>query len=169
MSYDKRKVDTMVYSQNASYTHAAARQYKDMNTQSAVEYADSHQLITMLFDGAMERIAAAKGAMANKDVSSKGILISKALLIVEALRAYLDMEKGGEIAQNLKDLYDYIELRLFEANIENDESMLDETFHLINDIRSGWVQIAPTQEPQTTLPSSTEPPSTESKGFSIQG
>ena len=136
-----------------SYTRNAAQQYRKMNTQSAVEYADSHQLITMLLEGAMERIAAAKGAMANKDIANKGTLISKAILIVDALRAYLDMEKGGEISKNLKDLYDYMELRLFEGNIENDESMLEEVFSLLEEIRSGWIQINPNKPLETSLPS----------------
>ena len=145
-----------------SYTKNAAQQYKELNTQSAAAYADPHQLINMLFEGAVERIAAAKGAMANKDVATKGTLISKAILIVDALRAYLDMEKGGEISVNLKNLYDYMEHRLFEANMENDETMLDEVSDLIQTLRSAWVEIAPqTKDDSAALEGSS--------GLSVQG
>ena len=145
-----------------SYIKNAAQQYKELNTQSAAAYADPHQLITMLFEGAVERIAAAKGAMANKDIATKGSLISKAILIVDALRAYLDMEKGGEIAVNLRNLYDYMERRLFEANMENDEAMLDEVSGLIQTLKSGWVQIEPKNKDETA-------PLDASSGFSVQG
>jgi len=146
-----------------SYSKNAAQQYKKMDTQSAIEYASPHQLITMLFDGALERIAAAKGAMVNKDVPAKGALISKAILIVDALRAYLDMEKGGQVSANLKGLYDYMENRLFEANVENDVSMLDEVSGLIANIKSGWVQIDPAKIDNP------EPSIDGAGGFSVKG
>jgi flagellar protein FliS len=53
------------------------------------------------------------------------------------------MEAGGEIAQNLSALYDYIQRRLFEANMQNDTAALRECDALIGDIQSAWAAIAP--------------------------
>ncbi len=69
------------------------------------------------------------------------MLISKAITIIDGLRAHLDMEKGGDIAKNLSDIYVYAENRLFEANFRNDLKMLDEVIGLIQNIREGWIQI----------------------------
>ena len=110
--------------------NSAVQQYAAMSKESGAAYADPHQLILMLFDGALDRIAAAKGAILRSDVAEKGILISKAITIIDGLRAHLDHEKGGEISTNLKDLYDYMEMTLFNANLESDQAKLDEVNRL---------------------------------------
>ncbi len=112
------------------------------NTQlSQATTADPHQLIAMLFDGALQTLASAKGAMQRKQIAEKGLLIGKVISIVDGLRAYLNFEQGGEIAQNLSDLYLYIENALFEANFKNDENKLDEIGLLLGTLRSGWAGI----------------------------
>lgn len=133
---------------------SAAQQYAAMSKESSAAYADPHQLIQMLFDGAVDRIAAAKGAMQRNDVPEKGVLISKAITIIDGLRAHLDHEKGGSIAENLKNLYDYMEVTLFNANLENDESKLDEVAKLIAEIKSAWEAIGP--EVRNAQPASQE-------------
>lgn len=119
----------------------AAQLYANMGKQGKAEDASPHKLITMLFDGALERINAAQGAMTRNDIAAKGALISRAITIVDGLRASLDLEKGGEIARNLRDLYDYMETRLFEANLKNVPEMLDEVADLLRTLREGWVGI----------------------------
>ena len=101
-----------------------------------------------MFDGALKRIAQAKGAMERKEVAAKGKLISQAVAIIANLEGCLDLEKGGELAANLSSLYEYMNLRLTEANINNDQSKLDEVIQLILEIKSAWVQIAPQQTQQ---------------------
>jgi flagellar protein FliS len=120
----------------------AAKAYSNMGKQGAAEDASPHRLITLLFDGALERIHAARGAMERNDIATKGALISRAITIVDGLRASLNLEAGGDVASNLKDLYDYMETRLFEANLSNAPAMLDEVAGLLGTIREGWVGIA---------------------------
>ena len=115
--------------------------YQKTSEYTRAQAADPHGLITMLFDGAIERIVAAKGAMQRNEVAVKGMLISKAITVISGLRAHLDMEKGGELSKNLSELYQYMEEKLFEANFENNEETLNEIVQLIQTLRDGWVQI----------------------------
>ncbi|MES2662845.1 MAG: flagellar export chaperone FliS [Pseudomonadota bacterium] len=117
--------------------------YQSTGQASEAFSADPSQLITMLFDGAIDRITVSKAALERGDFALKGMLISKAITIIDGLRAHLDMERGGDIAKNLSDIYIYAENRLFEANFHNDLKMLDEVIGLIQNIREGWIQIYP--------------------------
>jgi len=113
-------------------------QYKQVGTQSGVASASPHRLIQMLMEGALEKINLAKGYMQRGEISLKGSHISWAISIIDGLRMSLDKEAGGEIAQNLDDLYDYMGRRLAEANLDNNEAMLDEVAGLIIEIKSAW-------------------------------
>lgn len=119
----------------------AMQQYRHNHVQGGVDVASPHRLVQMLMEGAVEKIMAAKGFMATKDIAKKGEHISWAISIIDSLRSCLNVELGGEVAQNLADLYDYIEQRLLEANIKNDPKILDEVGQLIIQIKSGWDQI----------------------------
>ena len=130
---DKRKQSM----QNA----AAMNQYKKVGTHVAVDVADPHHLIQMLMDGAVERINSAKYHMVQKDTAKKGEDISKAISIIDGLITSLDMEKGGEISQNLLSLYDYMQRRLVEANLSDKMENLDEVLKLMNEIRAAWSSI----------------------------
>lgn len=118
----------------------ALSEYKNTGD-SSISYADPHQLILRLMDGAIERIAQAKGAIPQQDKKAKGELIGKAISIIYALNDCLDHSQQGDLSQNLSDLYQYMTRRLLEANIEEDISKLDEVSKLIQEIRSAWVQI----------------------------
>ena len=80
--------------------------------------------------------------MINGDIAEKGAHISWAISIVSGLRVSLDAEQGGDIAKNLDSLYDYMERRLLEANIQNKVEYLDEVINLLLEIKSGWDGIA---------------------------
>lgn len=108
----------------------------------AAEFADPHTLVSMLINGAVERIAQARGAMAHGMTARKGERVGKAISIIESLRATLDMERGGEVAANLASLYEYMTRRLLHANLHNDAAALDEVSRLLNDIKGGWEGIA---------------------------
>lgn len=107
----------------------------------AAEFADPHTLVSMLIDGALQRIAQARGAMANGLTARKGERIGKAIAIVDSLQASLDMDQGGDVADNLARLYDYMTRRLLHANLKNDTAALDEVAKLLNDVKGGWDQI----------------------------
>jgi flagellar protein FliS len=96
----------------------------------------------MLLEGALGKIAAAKGHMDRGEIRPKGEQIGSAISILEGLKTSLDMEKGGEIARNLEDLYTYMERRLIEANRVNDTALLDEVSDLLKQIKEAWDAIA---------------------------
>ncbi len=119
-------------------TNVAMQQYRQNHIQGGIEAASPHRLVQMLMEGALEKILAAKGFMAQQEVAKKGEQISWAISIIDSLRSCLNVDVGGDFAQNLFDLYNYMERRLLEANIANDSSMLDEVGQLIIEIKSGW-------------------------------
>jgi flagellar protein FliS len=115
--------------------------YKSVDVQGGVTDATPHQLIGMLLSGALDRVAAAKGAIARGEISRKGELLSRAIAIVDSLRASLDHARGGEISQNLASLYDYIEQSLVEANLASNVTQLDEVSALLKEIKESWESI----------------------------
>lgn len=118
--------------------HRELNQYRQAGPIAEVAVAEPHRLIQMLFEGALERIAVARGAMIHGNIAVKGDRIGKAIDIVESLRALLDHEKGEELAARLDALYDYMSRRLFAANVRNDPEALDEVARLLREIKSGW-------------------------------
>lgn len=124
-------------------TNSAAAQYKRINTESALEHANPHQLIQMLMNGAIERLIQAKAAMQNGDIPLKGLLLGKATMIIGGLQNSLDPKHSPDLVDNLDALYDYMQRRLLEANIKNDPAMIDEVCNLMRTVKSAWDQIAP--------------------------
>lgn len=120
----------------------ALNAYTQVNLETAVNTANPVQLIVLLYDGAINSIASAKGMNDQLQRAEKGRLISKAIGIIEGLRSVLDKEKGGEIAINLNDLYEYMKKQLLLANLKNSPAQLDEVLRLLSDLRSAWVAIA---------------------------
>lgn len=119
------------------YAKSGLSVYQQTSKQDA-HYADPHRLIQMLMEGFMTRVANARGAMSRGETASKGMEIGKAISIVEGLRASLDMEKGGELSESLASLYEYMQGRLLEANLRNDEAKLEEVAGLMREIKAGW-------------------------------
>lgn len=117
---------------------AAMKQYQNVNTQAQVLDASPHRLIQMLMEGCLTRLAQAKGAMERDQVAVKGEFLSKAIAIIGGLRDALDVQQGGDLAENLQRLYDYMAGRLLEANRANDTSIIDEVAGLLREIKSGW-------------------------------
>lgn len=115
--------------------------YQQIRTQGGLETADPHGLVTMLMDGALERIRLAQACIATGNVASKGEAISKAIEIVGALQAGLNHEVDTSLVGRLHDLYDYMSRRLLHANLHNDTDALDEVTRLLGQIRESWVAI----------------------------
>lgn len=116
----------------------AIKQYQKIGVHGGVEGANAHRLIQMLMEGALDKVAAAKGCMQRDNVSGKGENIGLAISIVDGLQSSLDKDKGGEIAENLSNLYDYINKQLILANLDDKIEYLDEVQNLLLTIKSGW-------------------------------
>lgn len=128
----------------------ALNAYSQVSVNGSVATASPHKLITMLFDGALLSIATARGHMQRREIAEKGMAISKAIAIIdEGLKLSLDMKAGGDLAQKLDALYEYMCLRLLFANLKNDLEPLDEVASLLNDLKSAWVEIDP-ERPQAS-------------------
>lgn len=113
--------------------------YAKVGVETGVSSASPHQLIVMLFDGAMKALGAAIVNMKANNIAAKGEAISKAILIIDSgLRASLDKKAGGSIAESLDSLYEYMGTRLLEANLKNDVAILEEVQRLLGDLRSAW-------------------------------
>ncbi len=118
--------------------------YQKVGVDAAVEVADPHKLILLLFAGAEAAIGQARAALQMSQIAEKGAAISKAIdIISNGLKASLDHEKGGEIATRLEALYDYMVARLLHANLKNDLKALEEVSGLLEEIHSAWREIAP--------------------------
>ncbi len=119
----------------------ALDQYRNLGLQTQVSEASPHQLVQLMLDGALARIAGAKGALVAGEGARRSELIGKAIGLVEGLRVSLDMEQGGELAENLGALYEYMGRRLLEANLQEDPALLDEVAGLLTEIRDSWASI----------------------------
>lgn len=121
---------------------AAINAYKDVGIETSVMGADPHKLVALLYQGALLAICTAKYEMTNRRIEAKGKAIGKAIAIIgEGLQASLDMKAGGEIAQNLFNLYGYMVRRLTEANLRNDPEILDEVTRLLTELQDAWSAI----------------------------
>lgn len=132
--------------------------YAKIGIETGVTSASPHKLIVMLFDGAIMSITSAMLHMKAGNIPAKGAAISKAIMIIDSgLRAALDKKAGGEIAEGLDALYEYMGGRLLLANLKNQLDILEEVHRLLSDLRSAWNAIgstapAPTEEPHNAAP-----------------
>lgn len=115
--------------------------YQKTSVKQDVSTADPHKLTLLLIQGAMDRIAYAKGAIDRKDFVDKAKFVTKATSILIYLRDTLDMKVGGEVAENLFALYSYIVDIINEGHFNNDTAKLDEAYGLLSPIRDAWVSI----------------------------
>jgi len=121
-----------------------ASAYRQVGVETGVSTGSPHQLVAMLFDGYMDALAQARGALRQGQIEAKGRAIGRAVRIIEeGLKAGLNLTGGGELAKDMRDLYDYVTLRLTQANLHNNEAMLEECQSLIEPLRSAWISIGP--------------------------
>ncbi|MDR2613973.1 MAG: flagellar export chaperone FliS [Candidatus Accumulibacter sp.] len=116
--------------------------YSGVGVGAAVSAATPHQLIVLLFEGARQAVVVARSGIETGDTPRKGAAITKAIdIILNGLRASLNLEEGGDLAQNLYALYDYMARRLLHANLHNDTAALDEVLNLLGEIHGAWMDI----------------------------
>ena len=127
-----------------SRTQQFAGTYHMVGVQTMVAGATPHGLVALLFDGFMAAVNRGKGFMRSGDTVGKCQAIGHAVRIIdEGLRSALDLQGGGKLAADLADLYAYVCMRLTQANLRNDEAMLDECLALMAPLREAWHAIGP--------------------------
>lgn len=116
--------------------------YRSASAHAGVAAADPHGLIVMLMDGALERIAAARGLMSNgTGAAERAQLLHRAVAIIDELRNSLNFKAGGELSHNLDALYEYMCSRLMQASASNKPEWLDEVSRLLNEVRLAWLAL----------------------------
>ena len=138
-----------------TYGRSGTSAYQSIATHGGVSAADPHRLVLMLLDGALARVAQARGCDANGEKLEATLHVQKALAIVGELKAALDLSQG-EIARNLDSLYDYICRLLLVAHIPTKRDVLPEVSQLLGEIRAAWAAIPAAQR---NPPNSTARPS----------
>lgn len=123
-------------------TQAAATAYARVGLESGVVAASPHQLIVLLYEGAELAVRMAIRHIQDGDLEKKSAAIAKATsIILEGLRAALDPQQGGELAQQLDALYDYMIKRIMLAHLQNDTAPLHEVLGLLRELHEAWLQI----------------------------
>jgi len=121
--------------------HNKLAAYQSVAVHGGLAADNPHHLITMLMDGALDRLHAARGCMERGETGQKALLLHRVVAIVAELRGSLDHRQGGPLAHNLDDLYEYMARQVMRANAENHVSLVDEVVSLLGEIRSAWVAV----------------------------
>ncbi len=126
----------------------ALNAYAKVGLDSGVDAADPHKLVLMLFEGAMIAVNDARRHLIDKQIAARGMAISKAIMIIEnGLKASLDMNSGGDLAQHLANLYDYMRNQLLSANLHGSDRPLEEVHRLLGDLKDAWAQVGGAAKP----------------------
>ena len=130
------------------YGQNQAAQYRAVRSHGLVADASPTRLVQIMFEQILAHLATARGAMGRisdnrpvNEVVAKGNAIAKTLALIGQLNGTLDMERGGQVALNLRALYEYMMHRLTLANATNDQGVVAEVAGLVDKIKSGWDQI----------------------------
>lgn len=118
-----------------------AGMYAQVGVETGVTAADPHKLVALLFDGLIDAIAQARGALKDGRVEAKCLAIGRAVRIVdEGLKGGLNMNSNS-LANDLSSLYSYLIARLTYANLKNDDAALQECAALVQPLRDAWTEI----------------------------
>jgi flagellar protein FliS len=131
---------------------AMLAEYQSVAVHGGIAAADPHRLVMMLLDGALDRIAQARGYMERGRLADKGQAISRTLALLQELRSSLDFSAGGAIANNLDALYEYCCRQLVLANADNRIELLDQVSGLLQEIRSAWAAMPQKTRPRAAAP-----------------
>ena len=123
-------------------TQTAMKAYQAMGTNAEVEDASPHRLIQLMMEHALKKIGVARGHMQRGNVAAKGENIGDAINVIEGLQASLNHNADERMSENFDALYAYMMRRLLEANLHNDESILEEVAGLMRELKEAWDAIA---------------------------
>lgn len=124
-----------------SLSHSPLSQYRCVGAYGSVETADPHRLVALLYDGLGQALGAARLAIERRDLPAKGREIGKAAGILDSLRASLNMDQGGDMAENLDRLYEYMGRQITQANLHDDLAAIDSVTVVNETLRGAWAQI----------------------------
>ena len=119
----------------------ALSQYGKIKDDTQTMYASPHQLMLMLFDGALESMSLTIAAIQNKNFELRSKQSTRSITIINGMRECLDMDAGGELADNLYSLYQYMAQELFRASFKNDIETIRNIQTMLKDIRGSWEKI----------------------------
>lgn len=125
-------------SMNAMIRQRFLQQYAQTSVTTGIESATPHRLVQMLYDGVLDRIAQAKGFMLRKEFEKKSRVVNSIISIISHLQQTLDLDRGGDVAQNLYAVYGYASQQVFKASRHNDPALLDEVTGLIRSLKQAW-------------------------------
>jgi flagellar protein FliS len=117
--------------------------YQSVSVHGSVAGADPHRLVLMLMEGVLERLAVARACIERGDIGKKAQLVHSCITLIGELRGSLNMERGGALAGNLSDLYEYMARQLLRANADSNIELIKEVTGLLGEVRSAWVAIGP--------------------------
>ena len=118
-----------------------AQQYANNYVETSVMEATPYKLVKLLYDAAIKNLGVVKVFVERKEYAKKAEHVNKVISILHGLKAGLDMEAGGEIAENLWALYDYMVRRTFQASAKNDLAMFEEVASLLKELNEAWDQM----------------------------
>ncbi|MEP8944588.1 flagellar export chaperone FliS [Enterobacter ludwigii] len=126
------------------YTNNGYNAYTAVSLDSQIAGATPHQLIVLLYDGAINAMRRAEIYFQSGNIARRGEMISRAINIIDnGLRAGLNHEKGGQIAAELESLYEYISRTLLEANLNKSGENLPHLISLMTEMQETWQAINP--------------------------
>ena len=116
--------------------------YLDNYQKVQVTTVDRIKLVVMLYDGAISFLKTAISYLDKNDFAGKGVYIAKAQDIIDELNNSLNMNEGGEIAVNLRKIYNFLYFYLVKANLSRDKKMINEVINILSTLRDAWEQVA---------------------------
>lgn len=129
-------------------SQAKAARYGVVRNYGLVADASPTRLVQIMFEHILSNLTTAqlcmeriRGNLPWTEVKAKGEAMRRAVRLLSQLDASLDMEKGGKISENLRNLYGYMLNRLTQANVLNDAAGVAEVIKLVETIKRGWDQI----------------------------
>lgn len=121
--------------------------YRSVSAHGLVADSDPHALVLTVFDAILGRLTAARACIENRDTRRMAGLLHSSVTLIAELRGSLNLQRGGPLAQNLSDLYEYMTRRLIDANLNSDGAAVAEVQGLLTEIRGAWAMIGPEVRP----------------------
>ena len=118
--------------------HEAYRNYHNVNLGAQVAHASPVKLVLLLTDGLLEELVRARAHIEARRYELKARSLDRCVDMLNGLSSALDIEKGGEVSENLSRLYDYCAERLYRAGVSLDPTIIDEVSGLLTTLRRGW-------------------------------